>query len=382
MRGLMTRLRGDRGSMTPLVAVLLTGGILLGSAAVVVDVGRIYTEREELQSSADAAALAAVTACAQQEGTRPCTPETLLDAARPIAERNASDGAVDLLPMCGRQRGAALLERCRPAPENLSGCVGERPEEGDYLEIQASTRQKDSSRLLPATFAKALAGEPEGTTVAACARVTWGAALSVPEAFKVMVSECAWKALTGNGARVAAKPTRFPWDPPDDEIVLRSRIDGCGDGNMGVLIGPQVVTCVDEVETGRDYVGFDLDNLLGVLGAGGVSALCRFLASLQDLVTYLERFLFGLDPELRIVYLPVYDESDPFLLFERYHVVGLAPFVITGVNFGLYRYPPLEAGPPPCTPNPCVAGHFVKDTIKGPFGGQGGYGLSSLKLAG
>ncbi|GAA2727114.1 pilus assembly protein TadG-related protein [Actinocorallia aurantiaca] len=384
MRGLMIRLRGDRGSMAPLVAVLLTGGILFGAAAVVVDVGRIYGEREELQSSADAAALAAVTACAQGAGTRQCTPEALLAAAAPIAERNASDGAVDLLPVCGRQRGAALVGQCRPVPENLSGCVGERPKEGNYFEVQASTRQRDGSRLLPPTFARALAGEPEGTTVAACSRVTWGAALGVPKAFKMMVSECAWEELTGNGTLVAAKPTAFPWNPPGNEVVLRNEVAGCGGRDLGFFIGPQVVTCVDGVETGRDYIGFDLENLLGVVGAGGIGALCGILASLQDFFAYIRDFILGTSPELRVVYLPVYeDDPDPFLLlFQRYRVIGLAPFVITGANLGLYRYPPLGQGPVPCTPNPCLKGHFVKDTIKGPFGLQDDYGLSSLKLAG
>ncbi|WP_106399192.1 pilus assembly protein TadG-related protein [Actinocorallia populi] len=388
MRGLMDRLRGDRGSMAPLVAVLLTGGILVGAAAVVVDVGRIYAEREELQSGADAAALAAVTACARQAGTQPCTPELLLAAARPVAERNASDGAVDLLPMCGRQRGAALLGDCLPAPANLSGCVGDRPAEGDYLEIQASTRQDDGSRLLPAVFSRAVAGEPDGTTVAACARVAWGAALRVPEAFKMMVSECAWNTLTDNGARVAAKPTQFPWNPPEeDEVTLSQQVPGCGDDNLGFFIGPQWVTCIDEMEAGRDYYGFDLGKLGGVITAGLLATGCQLLVAVDDLFAFLRGLVLGTTPEPRIVYVPVYDGSEPALLmFERYHTVGLAPFVITGVNLTLlgfgFRYPPLGQGPMPCTPSPCLTGHFVKDTVQGPFGGQGNYGLSGLKLAG
>lgn len=388
MRGLMTRLRGDRGSMAPLVAVLLTGGVLLGAAAVVVDVGRIYAEREELQSGADAAALAAVTACVRQAGVEPCPPELLLAAARPVAERNASDGAVDLLPTCGRQRGAALLGECLPPPDNLSGCVGDRPGAGDYLEIQASTRQADGSRLLPAVFSRALAGEQAGTTVAACARVAWGAALSTPEAFKFMVSQCAWNQLTGNGTRVAAKPTQFPWNPPKaDEVTLSQDVAGCGGGNLGFFIGPQWATCIDELEAGRDYYGFDLENLVGVITAGLLSTGCQLLVAADDLFAFLRGLILGTTAEPRIVHVPVYDGSEPALLmFERYHTVGLAPFVITGVNLTFlgigFRYPPLGQGPMPCTPAPCLTGHFVKDTIEGPFGGQGNYGLSSLKLAG
>jgi len=374
--------------MAPLVAVLLTGGVLIGAAAVVVDVGRVYAEREELQNSADAAALTAATACLQQAGTAPCTPEMLLAAARPVAERNTSDGAVDLLPMCGRQRGAALLGECLPVPENLSGCVGERPEQGDYLEIQASTRQKDGSRLLPPVFSRTLAGEPGGTTVAACARVAWGAALRVPKAFKVMVSECAWNRLTGGGAKVGAKPGDGPWNPPaENEVTLSLQVPGCGGGNLGFFIGPQAVTCVDAMEVGRDYYGFDLGNLLGALTSGLLSAGCQLLVALDDLFDFLRSLILGVTVEPRIVYMPVYEDSDPFfLVIERYRTVGLAPFVITGVNLTLlgigYRYPPLGQGPMPCTPAPCLTGHFVKDTIQGPFGGRPGYGLSGLRLAG
>jgi uncharacterized membrane protein len=37
------------------LAVLLSGGVLFGMGAIVVDVGHLYVEREELQSGADAA---------------------------------------------------------------------------------------------------------------------------------------------------------------------------------------------------------------------------------------------------------------------------------------------------------------------------------------
>src|ERR1043165_3858879 len=57
---------GERGAVAVTVAILLGGGVLLGFAALVVDVGQLYAEREELQSGADAAALAVAKACATQ----------------------------------------------------------------------------------------------------------------------------------------------------------------------------------------------------------------------------------------------------------------------------------------------------------------------------
>ena len=40
----------DRGAVSPLVVILLATGVLLGMTALVVDVGRLYAEREELQA--------------------------------------------------------------------------------------------------------------------------------------------------------------------------------------------------------------------------------------------------------------------------------------------------------------------------------------------
>ena len=56
--------RDDGGAVATVVAILLAGGVLLGFLALVVDVGQIYVEREELQTGADAAVLAVAKACA------------------------------------------------------------------------------------------------------------------------------------------------------------------------------------------------------------------------------------------------------------------------------------------------------------------------------
>ena len=40
----------DRGAVSMIVGVLLAGGVLLGMTALVVDIGQLYAEREELQS--------------------------------------------------------------------------------------------------------------------------------------------------------------------------------------------------------------------------------------------------------------------------------------------------------------------------------------------
>src|SRR5262245_15679701 len=93
----MPGLRGaDRGAAATMFAILLAGGVLLGFLALVVDVGRIYVEREELRSGADAAALAIAKACATGE----CADLTSL--AQRYADGNASDELARVEAVCGR----------------------------------------------------------------------------------------------------------------------------------------------------------------------------------------------------------------------------------------------------------------------------------------
>ena len=56
--------REERGAIGVLVAIMLGCGVLTGMGALVIDVGRLYQERAELQNGADAAALGVAKTCA------------------------------------------------------------------------------------------------------------------------------------------------------------------------------------------------------------------------------------------------------------------------------------------------------------------------------
>ena len=60
----MRALRDDRGAVSILVALLISAGVIVGLLAMVIDGGRLYTERRLVQNGADAAALAVARACA------------------------------------------------------------------------------------------------------------------------------------------------------------------------------------------------------------------------------------------------------------------------------------------------------------------------------
>lgn len=74
--------------MTVMVALLTV--ILLGSVAIAVDVGAIYSERAQLQSGADAAAIGVAQECARKAPDPLCTPTSPL--ATDLANQNALDG--------------------------------------------------------------------------------------------------------------------------------------------------------------------------------------------------------------------------------------------------------------------------------------------------
>ena len=104
--------RGDRGAVATVFGILLSGGVLLGLMALVIDVGQLYVERGELQTGADAAALAVARACATN------TPDCRdLPAVTALAQRylddNASDGVSKLDVFCGRLRSRRSTARPR-----------------------------------------------------------------------------------------------------------------------------------------------------------------------------------------------------------------------------------------------------------------------------
>lgn len=87
MRRLAPDTSSERGAASVLVAILLVA--LLGFAALAVDVGLLYSEREQLQNGADASALGMAQECARNDVSTNCTTASPVAAA--LANRNASD---------------------------------------------------------------------------------------------------------------------------------------------------------------------------------------------------------------------------------------------------------------------------------------------------
>ncbi len=179
--------RDDRGAIGVMVAVLIGAGVLLGMAAMVVDVGQIYQNRAELQNGADAAALGVARQCA--EGT--CAPATALDTALGYADANASaltQGTAGVSGICG----SAGLGNCSAyIGTGLTNCPPNPTNGADFVDVQTETRLPNGSTLLPPVFAETLMGGStyDGTTVKACAQAEWGpSARSTPNPFTIKLT--------------------------------------------------------------------------------------------------------------------------------------------------------------------------------------------------
>jgi predicted HD phosphohydrolase len=165
--------RREQGAIAIMVTILLGSGVLLGVAALVVDVGNLYAERGQLQSGADASAMAVAAEC--ETGTcdnfqDPDLQTMLMPVAKKYANANAKDGHTKVTWICGRWGN---LRSCPAQASGLAACIGTPPAE-DYIEIRVQTEMSDGSTLLPPTFATAMAGKSgyRGQSLATCARVT------------------------------------------------------------------------------------------------------------------------------------------------------------------------------------------------------------------
>jgi hypothetical protein len=362
-RSRVTRSR-DRGNVTILVAIVLAGGVLLGAGAIVIDVGQLYAEREQLQSGADSAAMAVAQNCVR----KPADCGNQADTALAYANGNAGDGASAVTAVCGRATG---LPAC-PAPVGTrADCMGDPPPSGNYAEVRTATRQADGSTLLPPTLARALVGNDryEGTQVSACARVAWGPPLNAT-GLAVTLSTCDWNQMTG-GAASYWPPGTVPPTSAEGILYLHSThgANTCpagpsgwdAPGGFGWLDDPNG-NCTTTVSSSGSYGGNT-----------GVSASKPCETVLADLYA-----------THKPVLLPVFDGVKGNGSHTTYHLSGFSSFVLTG-----YSLPGLSAaswlsGRTLCKgSDKCLYGYFTTAILPdvGSFGIVD-YGTTILKVVG
>lgn len=301
MRGLRRRPRGDdSGAVAVLVAVLLGGGVLLGMGALVIDVGLIAHEREQLQGGADAGAWAVADSCMR-------TPMWCATDAAALAQRQADGNAHDgrasaALTVCQEDCAGAPRARTAPCPA-LPADLGT-----PFAEVRTSTLEADGGMLLPPFLAQALAGGYAGTAATACAQVAWGPP-ATGTALAIGIAHCEWNTATATGTFYPSATVALS---PGDTTA-----PGCGEPVPGGWFPTAGYANLAADTTCR--AGFDV---------AVVAAQPLVPASCDQALTEAEQ---SGEPVL----VPITDAMQPGLPERRFRITGFAGFVVEGHGPGL-----------------------------------------------
>ena len=332
-RWLSARLAGNRrdgGVVAATAAVLFGSGVILGIAALVVDIGLIYAEHGQLQRGADAAALKIGQVCARD--VNDCTSSEADDLAAQYARGNAANGEADA-QVCGSGGG---LPACPANTGGLSDCVDDAPTTGDYLQVRTNTLRPNGSTLLPPAFAQAVLGGFEGAEVTACARVAWGPPAKA-RSLAMTISTCDWKWHTAQGATYPSAEVAIPLY--DDADATACGVAGTAAANPGGFrwledtdAGCRAALAVDSVEVATQV-------------ASASSSCVDALFDLRD------------NP--RAVAVPVFDAvTDNGNGTHSYTTQGFAAFVVTGWSL---------PGSPVPSPTMTTCGAGVSTCVFGTF---------------
>jgi hypothetical protein len=352
--------------------------------ALVVDLGLLYVEREELQTGADAGALAVAAACA--EGPAECTQSKMDPLAEAgYADVNSADGLADAT-VCGHGIPSLGVE-CEDTPDvgNLTDCLPMSmaspavPAGAPYVEVRTTTELPDGDFAIPPAFAGTITGYG-GATIRACSRVSWGPAGRARLEPAMAISRCFWEANTSNGTVYQPRPASasdpyagvdptkvvsLPWRAPSSGTP--STCGGLPDG-FGWFEDVDS-SCRRTVSTTNWYAGWtDASN-----PAGCANILENAFASAHPLTV------------------AIIDQANEPTHANEYRVAGIARFVVTGWSAqGFWPGRPTPAsnpsalGSPSCSEDFCVFGYFTTGVLSAGTGALGDphYGAIYLRTIG
>ncbi len=354
--------RDDRGALGVIVAALIGGGVLLGIGALVIDAGQLYQARAELQSGADAGALAVARSCVNGGA---CTQAAALSVAGGYVTGNAStltSAVAAAGPVCGTGNlGTCDSTSIGQCPANPAGGPG-------YVDV-------NTSAPVSPVFAAALGFG--ATSVKACAQAEWGAAMEATT-LAFTISICQWYSLTASGG--------IPWGTNIAMYLKGNGVVPCSGpagSNIPGGFGWLCITGSGSSCNGNSGSG----NCAGIINLTtgntysdpGASAPSGCTQALQQYIT-----------SGQVVFVPVFDSATGGGNGNgsnggTYHITGLAAFVVLGYanipggspkSFGTYNL---------CTgSNPCIEGHFTQDLVplSDLIGTGTNFGASAIKLTG
>ena len=302
----MRRLKDERGAVAVMVAV--SAVVLMGMAAMVIDVGALYEERRELQNGADAGALAIAQECADALVLTTCLANLDEHEAVEMATSNALDGlaAVDDVDITGTLAAGTVT-------------------------VETST-ETSSGNQITYKLAQILSDDLDGKTVHARAVAAWGNPGAL-DALPLTISDCLWNLLTATGTVFGSTTTIMFHDPLTEVPCAASNNNQLSPGNWGwieeTLVAPGT-SCIASLALGV------------AAGDTGNDTSCS-AAQLDAL----------LDREIGI---PVYSSITGTGSNTEFTITGFAGFVLEGYHLG----GALDHGTPCANPDRCIRGEFTR----------------------
>lgn len=267
----------ERGAIA--VTTALTLVVLLGFAAIVIDVGMIYEERAQLQNGADSAALAVAQNCIE---TPAMCSTSAFQLASTIAHGNTRDGLSDV---------ASLT-----FPTSTSVRV----------RTQAKDGQANAGKLTLSIAPLLGISDP---SISAGASAAWGGPGTGPATLPIAVSHCqATKAFEQSGSTVVL------------DITGKSTFPGCTHEGHPVPGGFGWFRQGPKAECGQETSYDDI-----VFSDPGND----FAESCDEVLKNLRNRSIG-----DTLLLPVYDSTSDSGNNAKYYISGWIAFRVTGWNFG------------------------------------------------
>lgn len=359
--------RREGGAIAALVAILMGTGVLLGAAALTIDIGALLYERSQLQNGADAVALSIAKTCA---GPTPCAaPDiTASSSLSVLAGANAADKKSTIVSVCG---SAALVaanpvafpveNQCPnwlatppPADPGLVECP-KTTSAAKYVEVRTETLNGDGSSILPPVFAQMLSGagtQFSHTTVKACGRAGWGPARTTRGfVLPVAMSYCEWKAATG-AIPTASPPVAGTYVTPPDYTggVLYGY-----DNDNGSLTPPWPTVAEYESYTAKSVPAPECTTWNGHLSPGNFSTVVSTSTCAAAAAEWMTGVPGNPDPcsdeqlddyRGKVVLIPLFDCIAATSTTDciapgntNYHITGYGSFYLTGFQFTSTKAP-------------------------------------------
>ena len=173
--------KDERGGVTLVVAALVTGLLLVGSIALVVDSGVVYLERRTVANAAQSSTLALAKECIERPTTCFNSPVT-----QQLANANSPDGLTSITEICIDGLTVAKMA-CRSLTPKSVDCSPVPSTVKKYVRVRTESLSNEVGVGIRTFFSK-----NDSERLQACAQARWGNAGSALTYTPFAVSICEW----------------------------------------------------------------------------------------------------------------------------------------------------------------------------------------------